>query len=55
MGKIFDKPDLGEVIGRVDDDGLVYDGIDISAKYIGRVNSDGYVYDGISVLGGKCR
>jgi hypothetical protein len=44
---------IGEVIGRIDGDGLVYDGVGISAKCIGRVDSDGYVYDGVSFLS-KC-
>lgn len=53
MGRIYDSPNWGKVIGRIEGDGLVYDGIGISAKCIGRVDSDGYVYDGVGFLS-KC-
>jgi hypothetical protein len=44
MGKIYDSPTWGTVVRRIENDGLVYDGIGMFASCIGRVDTKGYVY-----------
>lgn len=53
MGNIYDSPTWGSVVGRIDDDGLVYDGVGMFAKCIGCVSSDGQVYDDIGIFGSR--
>ena len=50
MGKIYDSPTWGTVVGRIENDGLVYDGIGMLAPCIGRVDTKGYVYDGVGMF-----
>jgi hypothetical protein len=51
MGKIYDSPNWGTVIGRIESDGLIYNGVGMFAKCIGRVDSKDNVYDGIGIFG----
>jgi hypothetical protein len=49
MGTIYDSPSWGEAVGRIEGDGLVYDGVGLFAKCIGRIDSKGQVYDGVGI------
>lgn len=51
MAKIYDSPNWGTVIVRIESDGLIYDGVGMFAKCIGRFDSKGYVYNGIGIFG----
>ena len=53
MGNIYDSPTWGTVVGRIESDGNVYDGVGMFSKHIGRVDSDGRVYDDVAMFG-KC-
>lgn len=51
MGNIFDSPSWGRIVGYINSEGEVYDGVGMMATRLGRVKSNGDVYNDSGLFG----